>query len=281
MNIKFENVNKKLLDVYENWEESLLVPYIEYHTVTGYYSAEKDIKHERDKNKCLREGTQISCPFYMGLTDDYINSDKKRVMIIGQEARGYGVYTADKNKEGFEPESSQKWSKCYLSRQTNLQEADRDLKYNASRFWALFRALKTDYALCWTDIDKVYYNKLQDNKDGKYTGTLTYGGEAYLNQKYGEDNKSILEREIELAEPDYVVFVIGPNYHVSLEKSFGFEYKKLSEEWNKQVKDKKWCDITNVLAIGKPAVWTYHPAARNVDVIAAVKEALSQLQKKV
>lgn len=262
------SINEQLLKVYKTWEAEVLKPYIVERTDAGYYNAD----NKTGKWNKKYEGSQISCPFYMGLTDDYINSDKKRVMIVGQEARGYGIYTRDRDKKGYEAQSSQEWSNTYLSRQLCLQDNNGDLKYNASRFWALFRALKDDYALCWTDIDKVYYNK-----EGDYKGTLTYEGEAYLNQKYGDDKKSILEREIDLAKPDCIVFVIGPKYYVSLKQSFGIKDKFQGE----LTTISQIVDVSKDLNLGIPAFWTYHPANRSkVNVIAAVKEALSPLQKK-
>lgn len=266
-----KNVNAELLKVYEGWEEDLLSKYIDKYTDKGAYNADGG----NGKRKKSYEGTQLSCPFYMGLTDDYTNNpcNKKRVMIVGQEPRGYGIYTRDKNEDAFKPKSSQEWAKCYLRRQIGLKDNCGDLNYNASRFWGLFRALKDDYVLCWTDIDKVYYNR-----DGDYKGTLTSKGEAYLNQRYGDEKKSVLEREIELAKPDYIVFVIGPSYHVSLEQSFGIE-EKIAQENTPNI-EKKIISISNLLKIDIPAFWTYHPAnRRGVNVIELVKEKLSQSDK--
>lgn len=261
-----KNVNEELLKIYEEWEEKVLRPYINECTDKGYYKADG----KTGKRKKAYEGTQLSCPFYMGLTDDYINNidNKKRVMIVGQEARGYGIYTRDKNKEAYKPEGSQEWTKSYLSRQISLKENCGELKHNASRFWDLFRALKDDYVLCWTDIDKVYYNR-----DGDYKGTLTEEGESCLNKRYGEDEKSILAREIKLAEPDYIVFVIGPSYHISLEKSFGLEEDALKKALNVS---NGLMPISESLKIDIPAFWTYHPANRKkVNVVDRVAKSLS------
>lgn len=262
-----KNVNEELLEIYSEWETTVLKQYVNDCTNKGVYNADGNIDRKKWNKK--REDTQLSCPFYMGLTNDYIENplSKKRVMIVGQEARKYGIYTRDKDKRKYQSEYSQDWAIRYLSKQIYPEQDYGDVEYNPSRFWSLFRSLKDNYVLCWTDIDKVYYS-LDGNK-----GTLTAKGEAYLNDRYGNNQKmSVLEREIKLAEPDYIVFVIGPTYYVSLEKSFG-----VAESLKKNLTSELGLiDVTKELGLGIPAFWTYHPANRKkVNVVNCVAKALS------
>lgn len=241
-----KNVNEKLLEAAKGWTEELFVPFVENNTDNGNYAG-KETK---------RVGEYISCPFYLGLTDEYIvNSEHKpRVMIIGQEARHYGSWVRDNKTSSFMPLMSQAWAIEYLNKQLDIGFTGKfGVQYNKSRFWNLFRVLSKEFAVCWNNLDKVYFGK-----DENYKGTLTYEAEKILSQRYGAENKSLLEREIEIVKPDALLFVTGPSYAISMETAFD-KNGKLSGFLNK--KD-GISDVTHILNVRMPAFWTFHPANR-------------------
>ena len=241
-------VNKKLLEAANDWTVERFQPYVQEYTVKGNYVGEEK----------KRLGEYISCPFYLGLSDEYIENPqgKTRLMIIGQESRGFGSWDRDNKKESYMPHCSQAWAVEYLNKQLDKDFTGKfGVQYNKSRFWNLFRSLKNDFVLCWNNLDKVYFGK-----DENYKGTLTYSAEKELSKSYGTDEKSLLEREIEIADPDVLLFVTGPGYALSMETAFGID-GKLSEKLNKENGIR---DITEIINIGKQkrAFWTYHPANR-------------------
>lgn len=131
---------------------------------------------------------------------------------------------------------------------------------------------ENDINVCWNNIDKVYYSR--GNSD--YKGTLTYEGEEYLSAPYGvrEDKKSLLQREIEIAKPDALLFVTGPQYYISMAKAFNISPNVLKGKLNK---NSRIVDIRSDLGIDIPAFWTYHPANRVC--INSAKEFLAKYLK--
>jgi uracil-DNA glycosylase len=98
--------------------------------------------------------------------------------------------------------------------------------------------------------------------------------------------KSLLQREIELAKPDAVVFVVGPSYHVSLETAFDLENKKdySLKKYAPNVQNNIVSDITKFVDIkndGKPipVFWTYHPAYMNRNKKLGFDNIVNQLIK--
>lgn len=252
----FEEMNKKLREAAELWVKERLEHYM------------SDAETDCDENGCYKGINEdktdmyLSCPFYMGVTEDYaLQTKSRRVMIVGQEARHYGIWKDDKNRTGYVPIESQEWAIEYLLCQLNSpkQNSRFNHSYNKSRFWQTFRTLyKNDINVCWNNIDKVYYSK--GNKD--YKGTLTYDGEEYLSAPYGTDNKSLLRREIEITKPDAILFVTGPTYYLSMATALGVSSEMLK---GKLKKNNSIVDIKNDLCVEIPGVdipvlWTYHPA---------------------
>ncbi|MDE5561949.1 MAG: hypothetical protein K2J01_00090 [Clostridiales bacterium] len=257
--MRFKEMNKKLREVVGRWVKEKFELYMKYDktdcTEDGLYNGDN-----KDK-----KGMYLSCPFYMGVTEDYAQAKSRRVMVIGQEARRYGIWRDDCNKYGYKPRESQEWAIDYLLYQLKTpNKCSRfEIDYNNSRFWDVFRKLKAnDFSVCWNNIDNVYYSN--GNKD--YKGTLTYKGEEYLSAPYGEgeDKKSLLQREIEITNPDALLFVIGPSYYVSMAVAFGLSLQKLNGRLNK---NSKIVDITSDICMDIPAYWTYHPANRHVNSV--------------
>ncbi|MCH5316250.1 MAG: hypothetical protein J1E81_10065 [Eubacterium sp.] len=245
------DINNELLKVQKEWIEAKLLTYM------GGQGTDCDEHGRYKKSKEQEESLYLSCPFYMGVTDEYVKRTKsRRVMIIGQEARHYGTWKDNRNDFGYTPEESQQWAIEYLLCQldTPKQNSRFNHKYNHSRFWSTFRTLSdNDINVCWNNIDKVYFSR--GNID--YKGTLSYEGEEYLSAQYGSDNLSLLQREIKISTPDALLFVTGPKYYLSMAKAFDIAPDKFEERLNK---DSKIVNITDILHVGKPAFWTYHPA---------------------
>jgi len=246
-----KNINEQLLDAQKDWVELIFKPFVQKYTNHGVC---KDTK---------RADEVISCPFYFGLTDEYILTDKKRIMIVGQEARGFGNWERDKNTRSYQAEYSQAWAKEYLQKQIGNNFTSKfGIKYNHSNFWQLFRVLSKDFAVCWNNIDKVYYGK-----DGSYKGTLTTSAEKFLSARYPSYNeieeKSLLQREIQIAKPNMVLFLTGPTYHVSMETAFDLNENSLIDYRPK--KSRMLSNISDIIKISTedakfiPVLWSYHP----------------------
>lgn len=248
-----EDKNKLLREAVDEWVEKKLIPYI------ADDSTDCDKEGNYKETDPGKEPLSLSCPFYMGITEEYASHTKSnRVMIIGQEARHYGLWKNDRFRPGYISNESQEWAIEYLLCQLKMPKANSRFnhEYNKSRFWQTFRTLNdNDINVCWNNVDKVYYSR----GNHEYKGTLTYEGEEYLSAQYGLDKKSLLQREIEIADPDAILFVTGPYYYKSMAIAFGVLPEKLDGKLNT---NNNIADITNVLSIGKPAYWTYHPANR-------------------
>lgn len=174
----------------------------------------------------------------------------------------------------------QNWANDYLECQLKNSTSE---KYNFSAFWDFFRDIKSfgNISLCWDDLDKVNFIE----NDGKEKN-LTYEDETVLSSKYEYDgvNLSLLQREIKIAQPDIIIFAIGPYYALSLDVALGvsdYKYEKMSNKdlpkksvevsklfneypsKNKIVvinKDLK-AAVNNLLGRETIVLWTYHPTA--------------------
>lgn len=221
------NLNKELLEIQEQWNQCVLFPYIESH------------------NDHI-----LSRPFYFGVSDEYMGSPKK-IMIVGQETRDYGSYHDD-----WPMPDIQKWGIDYLRRQLWSVRSE-DFKYNRSGFWKLFRCFeKCGYVPCWNNIDKIHQQKGMAS-----TIRLTDDHKRVFCRQYGNDNKSLLRREIEIVKPDAVVFITGPKYHVSMTESLGLPEGSLDEE--KPTREYFCREITKKAGLGMPTFWAYHPSYLN------------------
>lgn len=318
--------NVLLLSAMRAWYESVFTDYINNCTDNGKYRwTSLDDK---------RKGSELSCPFCMGLTDKYIDSGNKiKVMIVGQEARGFGWWSkklqgkndiwnesAEAN-EGWTSKGFQDWAVEFMNSQIGRSE-----KYGKENwpFWDFFRSLSEfkDVELCWDNVDKVYYghggdqDKKGNDKKEKDQGTLTYKAETVLSKPFTVDNGeplSLLQREIKIADPDVIVFAVGPNYALSLDVALGISDKdrdnmsesdlskkssKVSELFdtprprpNRErcvVQNEKIQAAVNALFEHKEVatLWTYHPGylrRKNIfdDAVNKIGKFLSDFKTKV
>ncbi len=257
--MEFNDINKQLRNCVKEWENTCFEPYMG----AKYSDCDKEGYFSKNKEK------MVSCPFYVGLTDDYLSSKATRVMVIGQEARHFGTWKDNRNDIGYNAEESQKWSIEYLLYQLKMpvKNSSFNISFNKSKFWHLFRTLKKNgYSVCWNNVDKVYYSR----GNNEYKGVLTYTAEEHLSAQYG--GKSLLQREIEICAPDIILFVTGPKYYLSMEAAFGLPLNETLK--NKLNKNNKIVDITKDIKLNIPTYWTYHPANR---IINSVQEFLDKI----
>lgn len=235
-------INKSLLEKQRKWEEECYKPLKEV--------------YENNEAKLGK----ISCAFSFGVSDHYVNANKK-VMIIGQEANGH---TFDYKKWGLN--SWQTWAISYLERQVYKEHTD-DLGYNRSPFWRFFRKFeKSGYAPCWNNLDKVRRYICVDEKDW-VESKLSYDEQNSDREKLNAkifDGKSLLQKEIEIASPDIIVFIVGPNnpYYHALGLAFfdGDRVDSKLEEVYPKHSEKDCCqEFSKMLGLNVPTYWTYHP----------------------
>ncbi len=191
----------------------------------------------------------ISRPFYHAVTDEYLKSGY-RIMIVGQEAADYGLYTSK-----WSDEEIQQFNINYTSTQLGYKKV---CKYNHSPFWNIFRRFKTvGIEPSWNNIDKFH----QVGETQK-TIPLTEEIEKIVDASYGYDHKSLLIREIEITRPSVILFVIGPYYHKALSYTFDVDDEKIQvyKPSNNSICNKL---PSSLIQIDTPVFWTYHPAYLN------------------
>ena len=145
----------------------------------------------------------ISYPFFTGVSDKYISAEK-RIMIVGQETKGWSVYKPD-----WTIEDSQQWTIDYLNYQLHYSN-DENLKErfgrrNSSPFWSFFKVFsKNNLVPCWNNIDKA------QRCFGNKTMPLTEEIEIELNKNLPNSKKTVFQNEIDITKPNVIVFITGP-----------------------------------------------------------------------
>lgn len=223
-----DNTNHKLLEIQTEWNNQIVEPFVKANP---------------------EQKSELSLPFYLGVSDRYRTADKK-VMIVGQEACDWWKYSEKADKDYL-----QQWAVGYLENQLWKTGGYR---YNHSAFWMFFRQLnQAGFTPCWNNIDKLH--RYIDGKTEPLTAELD---KAFCAQ-YGTDNKSLLQREIELVNPDAIIFIIGPNYQRSLGHSFGLHDDSNQLSQLRPTLTFPCQDITSIIKMDVPSIWTYHPTYMN------------------
>ena len=235
-------INNLLLETQESWARRL-------------YSKLAEKYKNKDKVK-------LSCAFSFGVSDDYTKAAQK-IMVIGQEANDHTC-----EYEKWHLEAWQKWAVAYLEYQLDInKENEYGIGPNCSPFWQFLNKLKDEgFGICWNNLDKVRRYVKKDGK-GWIEDKLPYdklnSERAILNKKiFDADSKSLLQKEIEIATPNIVVFAVGPKnpyYHTLCLALLDGEdsYNELLDSYPKKV---DFCvDITKKLNLGIPAFYIYHP----------------------
>lgn len=209
-----------MLKLYEDWQSNILEPFL-------------------NNNK----EHQYSNVFIPGIPLSF-TQPKGKIMIIGQMTNNFGEYGTNTLEE------LEQFGCNYLERQ--IYGKVNDWKYNSSPFWQFFRKLKEGgYDLIWNNVDKVH--KIINGE----TIWLSEEEELALNAPYGSENKSLLEREIEMISPSAIIFITGPNYAYSMATSFGLPKPNLFSI--RPTKAKSLVNIQDHLGLSIPVFWTYHP----------------------
>lgn len=246
------DINAELLAVQESWARRL------YSRLINEYE-----KNEEEKGK-------LSCAFSFGVSERYVQSDKK-IMIVGQEANGH---TFDYKNWGLE--SWQKWAVDYLNFQVYGDKSKKwSFSNNNSPFWQFITKLeRKGYGVCWNNLDKVRRYISNNGPELTEDYLLEFSDEdkikdrSILHEKiFDANSKSLLQKEIAIAEPDIVVFAVGPKnpYYHSLSLAF-FDGKEVDSHLNvkgklyPQLKNGNYCcNISKALNLSIPVYYTYHP----------------------
>lgn len=239
-------INERLLKAQGKWENECYDPLKE--------------KYKKDEGR-----EKLSCAFSFGVSEHYLNG-KKKIMVIGQEANGH---TFDYDTWGLK--NWQTWAIDYLNFQIYEDETENyEFTKNNSPFWQFIKKLKDEgYDLCWNNLDKVRRYIRPDGKEW-VEDYLPYDKKkmdncerAALNRKIF-DGKSLLQEEIRLAEPDFIILAVGPTnpyYHTLCNAFFDGEdaYKKLLDAYPKLTENEDVVEISEKLGLGMPVYYTYHP----------------------
>ncbi len=210
-----------------------------------------------------KEHNGYSTMFRMGFPDAYIHSDRPLLLFVGQEDLGSGPY------------KTQEWVRLYQTVQgTKTPNAPFQMRTNKSAFWNFYRRL-TDfgYDVLWDNLDKL----LVEKSDKRQTH-LSLAEAANINSPYGEEQKSVLQREVELLRPKVIVLVVGPNekYVASLAAAFSVSVSALQAY--KPNHEATVSDISAVVGLRDTIVlWTYHP--NHLRISRLYKPTLSKIQK--
>lgn len=186
---------------------------------------------------------EFSKPFFAGVPSTFKNS-RKTILIYGQEANNFFRYEDDWSIQGI-----QEWCREYSDIQLNAEYHPRK---NSSPFWKFIRLLASNEVnVIWSNLDKVHLYK-----DGK-TASLDVEKELWLNGAINDDNKTIVDLEIEAIKPNVVVFAVGPSYYKSLSKALNKDSCILNKY--RPSKGKSLVDISEVIDKKTSVFWTYHP----------------------
>lgn len=213
----------------------------------------KEIYDEWDLGNELEKKPEYSAMFRMGFPDEFINNNKSLVMYVGQECRDCNSL------------KTQEWIRKFQTVQMKKEHVEGFTEgVLASPFWNFYRKIaEKGYNVLWNNLDKFHHIK-ELNKELKQE--LIKGDNAEkISAQYGEDNKSILQREIELIKPDIVLLIIGPKwkYIQSFCSAFGISDLSMMKKF-KPTKSNPVSDLSEILAIPDTKVlWTYHPAYLN------------------
>ncbi|WMJ22907.1 hypothetical protein RBG61_13080 [Paludicola sp. MB14-C6] len=203
-----------------------------------------------------------SNPLYIKCTEAYAKA-KNKVMIIGQET--HGTWFKDLAKDN-DIEILQNLYHNYL---TN------DYASNASPFWKFaneFR-MENEFNIIWNNITKVNFCNSESCKI-----------EQDIADKLNSDFNSLtlLEHELTVLKPDYVILLCGPYYSESIATALNLSNTKLvAPNSNQQITEINPLTINQRIQTSiKKLLWTYHPNALSRNQYLENPYTISQLIKK-
>lgn len=188
-------------------------------------------------------GEAYSNPYFSSIPDDWFDTDKPRILVVGEEGFGtWGCGKGDNSISADEIERIQKLNFNYLQKQLNPTCAS---DINKSPYWRRFREMAMHGICAWTNIDKIH---VLDEK----RCTLSETDRKLLHST----NTKILAEEIALLNPTHIVFF---GWHGT---SLCYELPELySKLYPNGAKDKSVWDKTVVHFPhdGRHYIFTYHP----------------------
>lgn len=201
--------------------------------------------------------------FRMGVTEEYMEPGKRRILYYGQECLS------------MSKEKTTDWIRKYQL----VQRAERELpgfneKPNYSPFWRFYRAIYKSQAgnaaVLWGNLNKLHLTDPADKSSSPRDrqGIARKSLEPIrdlnvlraLSSPYGSDSRSVIQREIEVLQPTLIVFAIGPKsrYITSLAAAFGVLPEAVARL--KPTKADPAKRMEAALSVAVPVIWTYHPA---------------------
>ena len=214
---------------------------------------------------------QYSNPYYVGIPEEWFDTDRPRILIVGEE--GFGSWGCGKagvlndsdnpfySAEDIQP--IQSFTTNYLRTQLGLQSTS---AYNKSPFWNRVRRVAKYGVCCWTNIDKIHRlsNKrcaLHKKERILLHTTLT----------------RILLEEIAVLQPTHIVFFGW--YGISLQHELPQLFEKLYPNGLKD--DSVWKEkkIVSIDTEQYKTLFLYHPSwgYRNKGYERTVDEALKSM----
>ena len=189
------------------------------------------------KNKSLEHKDRATNPLLLKIDKTYANAGLK-IMVFGQETN---YWHSEKNKGEFHGE---------IESVLNLYE-DFFLSGNCFSYGGQF----------WNGISR--FNQLLKEQTGKEIGLVWNNiikigkcgkGKPFASiQEIQFENFNVIQKEIEILKPDYLVFFSGPNYDVQIKKAF----KSLNKIEIKEFTERQLCELR--LTENQSAFRTYHP----------------------
>ncbi|MBP5781212.1 MAG: hypothetical protein J6X34_08265, partial [Clostridia bacterium] len=205
----------------------------------------------------------FSEPFFSSIY--HFDEKYPTVLFVGQETNGWGAYAPSFGEEDIV--KSQEYVREFLENNIDIRYTKELYGFNS--FWNFIRDIYDRVGkrinVVWTELDKIHYSCEQ-----KKCVRLWQEDREYLNGPLANNNKSILQLEIEIIKPDYIVFLTGPQlkYRKSMSVALGIE--KILTQRPQSVHD-----VFVFSAYNAKCLWIYHPNARGFK-IPEIAEKLAQ-----
>ena len=256
-------INDKLRECQAEWFNKICKPWI------AKGAKEKNPSYRKDYFTKItgKDEVGFSEPFFTAV-GDFKNKEFPLIMFVGQETNGWGNYDtyfknarADADLDNLITQSQDfvcEFTKNNVIDKNNnlkIKYHDKDCNgYDSHAFWNFIRAVyeKVKINVVWNELDKIHYTC--NDPDYKCV-TLWEDDEEDLNKNL-TNKKSLLLNEIEIIQPDMIIFLTGPSYKASMDSALG---KGLTKP-----KLKSPILNFNIVTENKakiPCIWTYHPNA--------------------
>lgn len=175
---------------------------------------------------------QPAHPFLLSIPTDYMK--KTKVMIIGQEPNGW---LEDLN---YEPEKAMdRYKRFWIDKQSKNSKRG-TFQQVLNKFQNM---LNKDKVSC------IWNNTIKIGKKNDLGTPPKYMIE------WQENWFNVIQQEVKLLKPDFIIFLTGPNYDDYIEKSFGkFTKSKVMDKTIRQITKLNFLENEELVAFR-----TYHP----------------------